>query len=187
LALVCIRRTCGSAWRAKTSVEGPLRCANAISQHSAAPAQAPRAIAARAADRSNVRVVQWSDWFAEFSDKRAPERFTLRFDRAHMSFDAAAQGLGVALESTTTGGKYLAEGQLRPVLGMDKSIRVEAHFAVYPVRHAKRPPVEAFLSWLHGEAAVSLFARVQLEASMTPAGTVGWGREFQYAAFQCSH
>ena len=46
------------------------------------------------------------------------DRFTLRFDRAHMSFDAAAQGLGVALESTTTGGKHLAEGKLQPVLGI---------------------------------------------------------------------
>ena len=67
--------------------------------------------------QSNVSVVQWSDWFAAFSDKRAPDRFTLRFDRAHMSLDAAAQGLGVALESTTTGSKHLAEGKLRPVLG----------------------------------------------------------------------
>ena len=102
--------------------------------------------------QSNVSVVQWSDWFAAFSDKRAPERFTLRFDRAHMSLDAAAQGLGVALESTTTGGKHLEEGQLRPVLGMEKSVRVKAHFAVYPARHGRRPPVEAFLAWLHGEA-----------------------------------
>jgi len=103
--------------------------------------------------QSNVSVVQWSDWFSVFTDQRAPDRFTLRFDRAHMSLDAAAQGLGVALESTTTGGMHLAEGKLRPVLGMDKSIRVKAHFAVYPTRHAKRPPVEAFLTWLHGEAA----------------------------------
>ena len=103
--------------------------------------------------QSNVSVVQWSDWFAAFSNKRAPDRFTLRFDRAHMSFDAAAQGLGVALESTTTGGMHLAEGKLRPVLALDKSIAVKAHFAVYPARHGKRPPVEAFLSWLHGEAA----------------------------------
>jgi len=102
--------------------------------------------------QSNVSVVQWSDWFAAFSDKRAPDRFTLRFDRAHMSLDAAAQGLGVALESTTTGARLLAEGKLRPVLGMDKSCRVKAHFVVYPARHAKRAPVEAFLSWLHGEA-----------------------------------
>ncbi|HEX6720956.1 MAG TPA: LysR substrate-binding domain-containing protein [Burkholderiaceae bacterium] len=105
--------------------------------------------------QSNVSVVQWSDWFAAFSDKRAPERFTLRFDRAHMSLDAAAQGLGVALESTTTGGKHLEEGQLRPVLGMEKSVRVKAHFAVYPARHGRRPPVEAFLAWIHSEAAAN--------------------------------
>ena len=105
--------------------------------------------------QSNVSVVQWSDWFSAFSGMRAPERFSLRFDRAHMSLDAATQGLGVALESTTTGGKHLAEGKLRAVFSMDQCVRVKAHFAVYPARHAKRRPVEAFLSWLHGEAAGS--------------------------------
>lgn len=103
--------------------------------------------------QSNVSVVQWSDWFRAFSDKRAPDRFTVRFDRAQMSLDGAMQGLGVALESTTMAGKHLAEGKLRPVLGLDKAIKVKAHFAVYPARHARRPPVEAFLGWLHGEAA----------------------------------
>ncbi len=103
--------------------------------------------------QSNVSVVQWSDWLAAYSDKRAPDRFSLRFDRAHMSLDAAAQGLGVALESTTTGSKHLAEGSVRAIFGIEKSIRVKAHFAVYPPRHGKRAPVEAFLAWLHREAA----------------------------------
>lgn len=103
--------------------------------------------------RSNVSVVQWSDWLQAYSDKRAPDRFALRFDRAQMSLDAATQGLGVALESATNAGLHLAEGKLKPVFGLDKAIRVKAHFAVYPARHARRPPVEAFLSWLHGEAA----------------------------------
>lgn len=114
--------------------------------------------------QSNVSVVQWSDWFAEFTHKRAPDRFSLRFDRAHMSLDAATQGLGVALESTTTGAQHLAEGKLQPVLGLDKSMRVKAHFAVYPARHGKRSPVEAFLSWLHGEAARSTPSRSHTKA-----------------------
>lgn len=105
--------------------------------------------------QSNVSVVQWADWFSVFSNQRAPDRFPVRFDRAQMSLDAATQGLGVALESTTIGGLHLSEGKLRPVFGLDKAIRVKAHFAVYPVRHAKRPAVEAFLSWLHREAARS--------------------------------
>jgi DNA-binding transcriptional LysR family regulator len=102
--------------------------------------------------QSNVSIVQWSDWFAAFTDKRAPDRFSVRFDRAQMSLDAATQGLGVALESATIAGRHIAERKLRPVFGLDKAVKVKAHFAVYPARHAKRPPVEAFLSWLHGEA-----------------------------------
>ena len=103
--------------------------------------------------QSNVSVVQWSDWFAEFSDKRPPERFTLRFDRAQMAMEAAILGLGVALESATIAGRHLREGKLRPLFGYEKSLRVKAHFAVYPARHGRRPPVEAFLSWIHAEAA----------------------------------
>ena len=102
--------------------------------------------------QSNVSVVQWPDWFKAFTNKRAPDRFALRFDRAQMSLDAASQGLGVALESATIAGRHLTERKLRPVFGLDKAVKVKAHFAVYPARHAKRPPVEAFLAWLHAEA-----------------------------------
>jgi DNA-binding transcriptional LysR family regulator len=70
-----------------------------------------------------------------------------------MSIDAATLGLGVALESATIASRHLADGRLKPVLGPEAAIRVKAHFAVYPSQHAKRPPVEAFLTWLHGEAA----------------------------------
>ena len=104
--------------------------------------------------QSNVSIIQWSDWFAKFSKARAPERFPVRFDRAQMSLDAATQGLGVALESTTIAGHHIASRSLKPVFGVDKAIRVKAHFLVYPARHAMRPPVEAFLAWLHREASM---------------------------------
>ncbi len=65
---------------------------------------------------------------------------------------AASQGLGVALDSYTIAGRHVAEGKLRAIFGLDKAVRVKAHFAAYPARHAKRAPVEAFLSWLQGEA-----------------------------------
>ena len=102
--------------------------------------------------QSNVSVIQWSDWFDEFTNTRAPDRFPVRFDRAQMSLDAATQGLGVALESTTIAGRHIAERKLKPIFGLEKAIKVKAHFLVYPARHAKRPPVEAFLAWLHREA-----------------------------------
>ncbi len=103
--------------------------------------------------QSNVSMIQWSDWFNAMTNLRAPDRFAVRFDRAQMSIDAATQGLGVALESATLASQQLEKGLLLPVFGFDMSIPVKAHFAVYPARHAKRPSVEAFLSWLHGEAA----------------------------------
>jgi DNA-binding transcriptional LysR family regulator len=102
--------------------------------------------------QSNVSVVQWSDWFAAFTKLRAPERFSLRFDRALMSIDAAAQGLGVALESATIAGRHIAERRLEAVFGLGKAVKVQAHFAVYPARHAKRAPVAAFLGWLRQQA-----------------------------------
>lgn len=102
--------------------------------------------------QSNVNVVQWSEWLAKFSDKRPPDRFSLRFDRAQMALEAAVQGLGIALESTTMAARHIAEGRLRPVMGLDKAIKVKAHFVVYPERHARKPAVEAFLAWIHGEA-----------------------------------
>ena len=109
--------------------------------------------------QSNVSVVQWSDWFARYTRLQAPGRFPVRFDRAQMSLDAATQGLGVALESLVNAGGHVARGTLRPVFGTDKALRVKAHFAVYPERHAKRPAVEAFLAWLHGEAARTMASR----------------------------
>ena len=64
-------------------------------------------------------------------------------------------GKQVALVAPTTllARQHLAEGRLRPVFGLDKAVVVKAHFLVYPARHAQRPPVEAFLAWVHGEAA----------------------------------
>ena len=102
--------------------------------------------------QSNVSVVQWADWFAAFTGLRPPDRFALRFDRAQMSLDAATQGLGVALESTTIAAAHIADRRLLPVFGLAKALRVNAHFAVYPARHAARAPVAAFLAWLHAEA-----------------------------------
>lgn len=103
--------------------------------------------------QSNVSVIRWSDWCKEYLSVPAPERFAFRFDRAQMSLDAASQGLGVALESMTIAQQHLQEGKLLPVFGPQQGVKVKAHFAVYPPRHGKRPEVEAFLSWIHGEAA----------------------------------
>ncbi|MEY4296153.1 MAG: hypothetical protein RLY82_1841 [Pseudomonadota bacterium] len=102
--------------------------------------------------QSAVSVVQWSDWLASVGVAQGPERYTLRFDRAQLSLDAAIQGLGVALESTTMAAPHLEAGRLVPLFDVKQSIRVQAHFVVYPKRHAKRKEVATFLAWLKRQA-----------------------------------
>jgi len=102
--------------------------------------------------QSSVNVVQWADWFARFGNGQRPERMGLRFDRAMMSMDAAVQSLGVALESGSLSQGLVASGKLQPVFEDSMSLQVQAHFAVYPARHATRPEVVAFLQWLREES-----------------------------------
>ena len=102
--------------------------------------------------QSSVNVVQWPDWFARFCPEQRPERMGLRFDRAMMSMDAAVQKLGVALESASIGQALIASGKLQPVFAEDLCLQVQAHFVVYPARHASRPEVKCFVEWLRGEA-----------------------------------
>lgn len=110
--------------------------------------------------QSSVSVVQWPDWFARHGrDVGHPERYALRFDRAMVSLDAAIQGMGVALESTTVAQPHLEAGRLKPVFRAEWHVEVQAHFAVYPARHASRPPVRLFLDWLHREAGATVQAR----------------------------
>lgn len=102
--------------------------------------------------QSSVSVVQWADWFARCGGEDRPERMGLRFDRAMMSLDAAVQKLGVALESSSIGQSLIASGKLQPVFEEHMSVEVQAHFMVYPARHASRPEVKCFVEWLRAEA-----------------------------------
>jgi len=102
--------------------------------------------------QSSVNVAQWPDWFTRFGGELRPERMGLRFDRAMMSLDAAVQKLGVALESASIGQSLIASGKLQAVFEDHLSLEVEAHFLVYPARHAARREVKCFVEWLRGEA-----------------------------------
>jgi LysR family glycine cleavage system transcriptional activator len=102
--------------------------------------------------QSTVSVVQWPDWFARRGVPNIPASFAYRFDRAFMALDAAVQGLGVALESTSIGEPHLRKGMLRPVFQQPWFLPVQAHFLVYPHRHAQRPEVVSFVKWLREKA-----------------------------------
>ena len=98
--------------------------------------------------QSTVGVVQWPDWFAAHNIAYTPASYAYRFDRAFMALDAAVQGLGVTLESTSIGAVHLEADRLRPVFATGEYLPVQAHFLVYPERYAQRPEVMSFVDWV---------------------------------------
>jgi len=60
--------------------------------------------------QSSVSVVQWPDWVRAFANKRAPDRFALRFDRAFRRLSGAAR-------EAATGRGFPGLGALRGLEG----------------------------------------------------------------------
>ena len=98
--------------------------------------------------QSTVGVVQWPDWFAAQNIAYTPGSYAYRFDRAFMALDAAVQGLGVTFESTSIAAPHLQKHRLKPVFASGEYLPVQAHFLVYPERHAQRPEVMRFVDWI---------------------------------------
>ena len=98
--------------------------------------------------QSTVGVVQWPDWFAAENVVHTPTSYAYRFDRAFMALDAAVQGLGVTFESTSIGEPHLRKARLKPVFASGEYLPVQAHFLVYPERHAQRPEVLSLVDWV---------------------------------------
>jgi len=72
----------------------------------------------------------------------------IQFDRSFMAVDAAARGLGVALESPLLAQDELAAGTLVcPVRGA-RPIAVRAVWLVCPHKHLRMRKVERFVDWL---------------------------------------
>jgi DNA-binding transcriptional LysR family regulator len=102
--------------------------------------------------QSTVSIVQWPDWLSSQHVMQTPDAYALRFDRAQLSLDAAVQGLGVALESSTIAASWLRSGRLVPVFDNAIAVTVQGHYMVYPQRHAKREQVKTFIEWLRRQA-----------------------------------
>jgi LysR family transcriptional regulator, glycine cleavage system transcriptional activator len=111
--------------------------------------------------QSDSKQIQWSDWFAANSLSAPPPNGS-RFDRSFLAISAAAEGLGVALESTRLAERELASGRLvMPLEKAVKPIRYVGHNLVFPryVRH--RQPLRVFTDWLLAELGVDAITQGQ--------------------------
>lgn len=109
--------------------------------------------------------VQWSQWFAMAGAMPAVEWRRLLFDRSHMAIDAAADGLGVALESTLMMWRELREQRLVCPVVNPPRVTLTTQWIVCPFDHLHRAKVRLFLDWLRAERALWQDQRATLNTS----------------------
>ncbi len=98
--------------------------------------------------------VQWSQWFALGGAVPEVEWRRLLFDRSHMAIDAAADGLGVALESTLMMWRELRDGTLVCPVRNPPRLMLTTQWIVCPFDHLHKAKVRLFLEWLRAERVV---------------------------------
>lgn len=101
--------------------------------------------------QSDNKMVRWSHWF-EANGLQPPTLHGIRFDRSFLAIAAAADGLGVALESTLLAERDLTAGRLvMPLAGQSKDVTYTGHHLVFPNQDRPNKLVTVFSEWLRSE------------------------------------
>src|SRR3712207_2517741 len=129
-----------------TEVITPL-CAPAL----APEIRTPRDLLRQTLIESETKKVRWPAWFAA-NGHIAPEPRGPRFDRSFLSLSAAADELGVALESMRLAERELASGRLvQPLEGRSEGVVYTGHWLVFPRPMRYSRPLVLFVEWLAAE------------------------------------
>jgi len=103
--------------------------------------------------QSEYKQFRWPSWF----EVNGLPVWTLtsqgaRFDRSFLAIAAAADGLGVALESMRLAEREIKSGRLvRPLAGREREIHYTGHYLVYANANRQRYTVCLFRDWLLNE------------------------------------
>src|SRR5215210_7723476 len=107
--------------------------------------------------QSDNKQVRWPAWFGLNGIAVPSTSRGSRFDRSFLAIAAAADGLGVALESTLLAEREILRGPLvAPLAGRSEDIRYVGHHLVYPRPFEQRPPLRLFAQWLARELDIVL-------------------------------
>ena len=105
--------------------------------------------------QSDTKLVRWPHWFDK-NGLAAPPAAALRFDRSFLALTAAADGLGVALESTRLAEREISSGRLvAPLTGRSEDICYTGHHLIYPPSARRCLPLRIFAHWLAGELSIT--------------------------------
>jgi LysR family transcriptional regulator, glycine cleavage system transcriptional activator len=98
--------------------------------------------------RSDNKRLQWPDWF-EANGLGKPPIQAMSFDRSFLAIDAAANGVGVALESTRLAHREIKSGRLvAPLRGATQDLHYVGHYLAYPKSGSQRRLARRFADWL---------------------------------------
>jgi len=92
----------------------------------------------------------WSQWLHENNAALDREPDALRFDRSFLSIETAAQGQGVALESSFLAAREIGSGLLVPAVRNTQPLRIKQHWLVCPYQRLRSTKVRDFIHWLWG-------------------------------------
>ena len=107
--------------------------------------------------QSDNKQVRWPAWFTLNKIATPPMTRGSRFDRSFLAIAAAADGLGVALESTLLAEREILNGRLvAPLAGRSEDIRYIGHYLVFPKSLQQRSPLRIFAHWLGRELNIDL-------------------------------
>ena len=104
--------------------------------------------------RSVKAQVQWPSWFEALEIAEREPRRRLSFDRSHMAIEAAALGLGIALESELMMESELRSGRLIVPVAVVPELRLSTQWLVCPRANLRRRRVMRLLEWLRAEVAI---------------------------------
>ena len=116
-----------------------------------APPTRPRDLAGFTLIDSKLNPVQWADW-CKLNGMKLPPSARLSFDRGSLAVAAAADGLGIALETSRFAEAELARGELMALDGPGfRRIERATHFLCYRKTNEERAPIVEFKQWLAAE------------------------------------
>ena len=111
----------------------------------------PAAIAGYRLIHSVKSQAQWPNWFTIAGAQPTTRWRRIHFDRSHMAIDAAAGGLGIALESCFMMWRELGNGTLVCPIRNPPPLMLTTQWIVCPHDHLRQRKVRIFLDWLRRE------------------------------------
>ena len=94
---------------------------------------------------------QWTRWFGLAGVSQEQRWKRVLFDRSHMAIDAAAGGMGVALESTLMTEREMHDGTLVRPIADPPVVHMVTQWIVCPHDRLRHRKVRIFLDWVRGE------------------------------------